>query len=93
MRIVQDPLAERAGLALYQPMSCGVRGPGPGGVMTVRRRKPSPESAEEVGRERPPKRDPVIARLDALRAENDRLGIDGRDSVEILRELREQYAR
>jgi hypothetical protein len=37
--------------------------------------------------------DALLARLDARRAANDRLGLSDRDSTDILRELREHFAR
>jgi hypothetical protein len=61
--------------------------------MAAKRERAERNDEQATALDREPERDPVLARLDALRAENVRLGIDSRDSVEILRDLRERYAR
>jgi hypothetical protein len=54
-----------------------------------------PTETETEQQEQPPRRltSELLARLDARRQENERLGIDQTDSTEILREIREKHAR
>lgn len=59
--------------------------------MTTERKDVQGRSSATGGAQNSPS--PLLANLDALRSENDRLGIDRRDSTVILRELRERFAR